>query len=418
MTDARYSVWLSLACGEGSSFAEILLGRFGTAKRVFEADEEVLREIFGDDDKSGIVPRLLDKNLSRADHILEYCEKNNVSLICAGDFNYPGRLRNIKAYPVVLYYKGTLLNLDEHLCVGMVGTRDMSDYGKFTAYNLSAELALCGAVIVSGMAKGIDSASHKGALAAHGFTAAVLGCGIDRCYPSENRRLMDAIIEKGVVFTEYPPGTEPAGKNFPQRNRIISGLSQAVVVVEAPLGSGALITAKAALSQGRQLFAVPGNVDHPNSRGAIDLIKNSALPVSEAYDILREYEHVYNPRINIELCRRYSAPQKFPRRRENSSYSKIANLSKREHLSVAANDKAVVKKLSLEELIAKSKASLDECENKILKIFFENPDKKFHPNDFLDFEIAVTDAANALVTLEIYGLVGVCPGGVYKINEE
>ena len=214
------------------------------------------------------------------------------------DADYPARLRNIFEPPCVLYVKGTLPAFDEEVAVAMVGTRACTPYGTSCAEKLAYGLARQGALVVSGAARGIDSAAHRGALRAGGVTVAVLGNGLDVVYPEENASLYRDIAAAGALLSEYPPGTAAEGWHFPIRNRIISGLCLATVVVEAPLErSGALITANTALEQGRDVFAVPGPIDAPMSRGCNRLIADGAGLVSEGWDVLREYESRYPHKI-------------------------------------------------------------------------------------------------------------------------
>jgi DNA processing protein len=282
----------------------------------------------------------------------------------------------------------------------------MTDYGQYAAYELSRELASCGAVIVSGMAEGIDTASHKGCLAAGGFTIAVFGCGIDRVYPYENKDLMNKIIEKGLVLTEYPPGTEPKGFHFPVRNRIISGLSQAVLVVEADYKSGALITAKTALFQGREIYAVPGNINAKNSVGTNNLIRSHAGIATEAYDILSEYEHLYSHRINIEKTKYYNNKNNYAQKKE-----KPENIKNTEKPENNKNPDA-----NLSEKLAALKIILNEAELKVFEVFYENKDKKLH-SDEIRLDMPISDVMNTLTFLEIYGIIISFPGDFYKISD-
>ncbi len=298
MNHLVYWIWLSLRCGAGSELGSYLLAHFGTPKAVFEASEKELYAVEGID--RNIAETLLDRDLAYVQKILTYCERNNVGIMTLESELYPERLRAIYAKPLVLYYRGRVPDLDDNLLIACVGTRKCSETGEENAYRLGCDLAEAGAIVVSGMAKGIDSAAQKGALDMGGHTIAVLGCGIDRCYPSENEALMARIAEKGTVITEFAPGTAPNGKNFPIRNRIISGLSRATVVVEADERSGALITAKNAERQGRDVFAYPGGAMDLLSEGTNMLIKNGATLVTSALDILVEYAALYPHRIRTD----------------------------------------------------------------------------------------------------------------------
>ena len=206
------------------------------------------------------------------------------------DAAYPARLQNIYDPPVLLYVRGHLPVMDEEAAIAVVGTRKCSPYGVACAEKLAFGLAAAGAVVVSGLAEGIDAASVRGALRAGGTPVSVVGNGLDVKYPRENRYLYEDVAAAGALLSEYPPGTRPDGRHFPVRNRILSGLSLAALVVEAPARSGALITAETALEQGRDVFAVPGPIDAPTSVGCNRLIRDGAGLVTDASDILREYE--------------------------------------------------------------------------------------------------------------------------------
>src|SRR3990167_9491581 len=207
--------------------------------------------------------------------------------IIIDDKEYPKNLRNIYNPPKVLYVKGTLLEQDE-VAVALVGSRRASMYGLETCEKLAYELAVRGVTVVSGMAKGIDTAAHKGALKAKGRTIAVMGSGHNVIYPPENKKLYEEVAKTGAVVTEYEDDIEPLPGNFPQRNRIISGLSLGVVVVEAAKNSGALITANLAAEQGRTVFAVPGKVSSLTSAGTNELIKDGARLIQSVDDIMEE----------------------------------------------------------------------------------------------------------------------------------
>lgn len=225
-------------------------------------------------------------------------QRLGLRILTMQDADYPARLRGIFEPPCLLYVKGTLPAFDEEVAVAMVGTRACTPYGTQSAEKIAYGLAKQGALVVSGAARGIDSAAHRGALRAGGVTVAVLGNGLDVVYPEENAGLYRDIAATGALLSEYPPGTAAEGWHFPIRNRIISGLCLATVVVEAPLErSGALITANTALEQGRDVFAVPGPIDASASRGCNRLIADGAGLVSESWDILREYQAMYPHKI-------------------------------------------------------------------------------------------------------------------------
>jgi len=268
-----------------------LLKSFSSVTEAWEASATQLQIIPG-------FERHITDFLKRRDSVklnqeLEAIEHFKLKVITLEDDIYPNPLRAIKYPPPVLYAYGDYLEQDQW-ALGVVGTRRMSSYGRQITEKLSFGLAERNVTIVSGLALGVDTISHQSALKARGRTIAVLGSGFGNFYPAENKKLAQAVSESGVVFSEFPIHTEPARWTFPRRNRVISGLSRGVLVVEAPIKSGALITAKAALEQSREVFAVPGQVLHPNSRGCHHLIKNGAKLVEDVEDILEEWPEFKN----------------------------------------------------------------------------------------------------------------------------
>jgi DNA processing protein len=256
---------------------------------------------------TGIGPKIAQgiKKFDQWDQVegeLALARKLRVSLVTCQDELYPPNLLNIYDFPPVLYVKGTLRQ--EDVCIAVVGSRMASAYGRFSTERLCRELVTKGITVVSGLARGIDTAAHQGSLAAKGRTIAVLGCGLDIVYPPENKALFDKIPLQGAIITEFSFGTPPQGANFPARNRIISGLSLGVVVVEANYRSGSLITARVALEQGREVFAVPGSIDAEGSKGTNKLIKEGAKLVEGADDILEEIL----PQIRQQLTQSLAAP--------------------------------------------------------------------------------------------------------------
>lgn len=228
--------------------------------------------------------------------LIDWAGKNDITILTVVDPDYPDSLRAIYDSPPVLFVSGKIIPEDSR-AIAIVGSRSASDYGRITATKLAGELSLHSLTVVSGMALGIDSAAHRGALQAGGRTIAVLGSGIDIIYPYENKKLYRSISENGAVVSEFFPGTGPHPGNFPRRNRIISGLSQAVIVVEAGKKSGALLTADLALSQNKPLFAVPGNLSSKTSVGANDLIRTGAellSSVEDIFSVLPELKNDYN----------------------------------------------------------------------------------------------------------------------------
>ncbi len=297
MDGRLYWIWLACVLGQGNNRAEQLLERFSSPERIWRAGA-------GELSRAGVsapeLAALLNKSLERPEKILSDCAGKNISVLTPDDPDYPERLRNIPQPPLTLYCRGTLPPIDDLICVAIVGSRDYSVYGRSVAEKLASGIAGAGAVVVSGMARGLDTAAHKGALKAGGLTVAVLGCGVDVVYPRENAELMRFIETSGAVLSEYPPGTPPLPYHFPQRNRIISGLSLGVTVIEGGEKSGSLITARHALEQGRDVFAVPANIDSPGSAAPNGLIKQGAKPVTSPMDILEEYLPLFAHKIRTD----------------------------------------------------------------------------------------------------------------------
>ena len=310
MAALKYWVWLTTLPGLGQRTKLQLLEHFASPEEIYFAPEEKL--LLAEGVTKTQCALLADKSLDRAEKVLEDCAKDGQFLLTMDDAAYPARLRNIYDPPLLLYGKGSLPLFDEEVAVTVVGTRSCTPYGVKAASELGYELAKQGALLVSGMAKGIDGEALRGALRAGGFTAAVLGGGADVVYPAANRRLYEDIAATGVILSEYPPGTEPRGEHFPVRNRLLSALSVATLVVEAPERSGALITAATALEQGREVFAVPGPFDAPMSRGCNGLIREGAGLVCEAWDVLSFYESRYPHKLRLLRAKLPPLPKGAP----------------------------------------------------------------------------------------------------------
>lgn len=263
-----------------------LWDHFGNIRSVWEASPGVIQSIEGLN-KSTVKAFLEYRNRIDLKAEVEIVQKNGVNTLTLGDDDYPASLKNIYDPPPVLYFKGNLLKSDER-ALAIVGTRRASRYGLEFAKQLASQLASLGITIVSGLASGIDTAAHSGAVEAQGRTIAVFGCGVDTIFPAENRDLAKRIESFGACVSEFPIGTPTGKSNFPRRNRIISGLSLGVIVVEGHYDSGAMITAKEALEQGREVFAVPGNVGLEQSKGPHWLIKQGAKLVESVEDVLDE----------------------------------------------------------------------------------------------------------------------------------
>lgn len=287
MAALTYLLWLTTREGLRPETAVALVRRFGTAEAAYFADPGEY-ELLSLSEK--LCRSLADKSLERAERILGDCDRLGLTLLTYQDAAYPERLLQLRDFPLVLYVKGRLFRFDEELAVAIVGARECTPYGVAMAGRLGLELARSGALVLSGLAQGIDAAALKGALQGGGPAVSVLAGGVDVVYPRRNQGLYEDVAAAGAILSESPPGTPPEGWRFPIRNRILSGLSVGVAAVEAAERSGTLITARLALDQDREVFAVPGPADAPMSGGTNGLIaRGEAKLIRSAQDILVEY---------------------------------------------------------------------------------------------------------------------------------
>lgn len=426
-----YYVWLSLACGPASPIPERLLSVFDDAESIYSADAAEISAVA--DIPKRTLSLLQNKDISEAQRIVSFCVHNNVGILTIKDNKYPSRLRRISTPPLVLYYRGNLPDFDNTVCIAVVGTRNATESGRKIAYELSRDLSLAGVTVVSGMAYGIDAAAAEGAVDVGGHTIAVFGCGIDVVYPAPHELLMNRILVPGAVITEYPPHEPPKASNFPMRNRIISGLCQGTVVVEADFKSGALITAKYAGDEGRDIFAVPGNISSPVSYGPNLLIKEGARVVTSAEDIIMEYAAAYPFTIDIERMKairrglvsqgnKYGVERVAAAGRPDDFYSDNDAVSKKKTVKDTALkklkkekiikiDTEPISKVSQEELDEKL-AYLDDIQRKVYELFVQ--DASLTADDLCSEDISASEVLSALTMLEIEGLVEAIPGGLYR----
>ena len=316
MASLKYWLWLSSLPKVSLRMKHVLLDAFETPERIYfsESGEYSLVE--------GITRPVIaaleeGRSLDGADRILGDCERLGLRVLTIQDTEYPDRLRNICDPPLLLYVQGRMPLFDDEVAVAMVGTRRTSPYAAAMGEKLAYQMAGLGAVIVSGLAAGGDASAHRGALRAGGLTVGVIAGGHDIVYPRENRWLYQDIGVRGAILSEYPPGTDHRAGHFPERNRIISGLSLGVVVIEAPERSGALITASRALDQGRDVFVLPGQADDWHCTGSNQLLRDGAVPAMDAWDVLSHYTARYPHRIRslrLEEPRRFGGDA--PPRRE------------------------------------------------------------------------------------------------------
>ena len=374
----KYWIALKSIDGIGNASFQPLLDHFGSPAAVFSTTVHNLSAIPGISKKSAaaiVSFKDWDKILRQMDAL----DKMGISVVTCLDELYPHNLLNIYDRPAFFYVLGRLDNEDVPLAI--VGSRNASTYGRYTTDRISRELALRGITIVSGMARGIDSCAHRGALAAKGRTIAVLGSGLDVIYPPENKKLFDAISSNGAVISEFPLGTQPLSYNFPARNRIISGLSYGVVVVEAGEKSGSLITAKLAMEQGREVFAIPGAIDSASSRGTNSLIKQGAKLVENIDDILED--------ILPQLEQSPAQPTRH----------------KQEILFADADSTNAEQKVE----------SLSPTEQTILKKMLQ---EKMHADDIIaGTGLPVADVLSALITLELKEIIIQHPGKLFSLKK-
>ncbi len=404
----EYFVWLQQCLGEGSVKPYNMIKDFGSAKAAYEAAQAGLCGVsyLTANEKARLKGYTLDEALK----IVSTCAQKGIAIYTIEHPVYPERLKNIYAPPLVLYSIGTLPDIDNTVAVGVVGNRRMSDYGGSVARQIGHDLAKAGAVVVSGLALGIDACGHAGALAAGGKTVAVLGCGIDVIYPSANAELTEQIRRQGAVLSEYPPGTRPISKNFPIRNRILSGLCNGVAVIEAGIKSGSLITANLALEQGRDIFTVPNSIYCEHSAGSLRLLRDGAIPVGSAYDILLEYEGLYKDKLNLEKIPRCYYAIELPEKaaKKGASAQKAAERPVRpEIITVPESDKGSATPILPDYLTQQAVKVYDILKDK---------NEKTHVDEIAaQAALTTAEVLAAITELEIEELVRAYPGRRYSV---
>lgn len=393
-SEALYDIWLSLRYPAGDPVPGRLLTRLRSAGAVYRAGKELLYSLGF---SAGEIRPLSAKSLDEAQKIAAACAGKGIEIIGYSDPEYPVQFMQLDAPPAVIYCRGKLPDSSSELFISAVGTRTMSDTGRLNAHKLCFDLAAAGAVVVSGMARGIDSVCHQGAIDGGGKTVAILGCGVDVIYPPENAYLYGCIADNGAIISELPPGEEPKAENFPVRNRLIAALGAATVVVEAGIGSGALITADRAAGLGRTVYAVPGPINTPSAKGSNLLLKRGSALCTGAEDILSEYELLFPEKIKIEKIsrKRYfigdyggnggDASEAVEKTGTNIPGMKISRASELE-----GADRRIY-----EELLKRGAAA---------------------PEELGAAGIDMNDAVYRLTMLEIGGYVAALPGGKYAVK--
>ncbi len=441
-------IWLAEALGPANRDFRALISIYENPYDIFHAEDEELERLSLSDRTR---KKLADKNLSHATDILNACERSGIGILSYADESYPNTLRQIDRPPVLLYYSGSLPDFNTRLCVGMVGTRRMSAYGLRSAYKLAYELAAAKTVVISGMAAGIDGVCAAAAIAANGTTVAILGCGVDVVYPHHHQRLRDEIRRTGVILSEYPPATRPNSYHFPIRNRLISGLSHGTVVVEAGIGSGSLITAKDAIVQGRDVFAIPANVGSVGAEGTNGLLRDGANLVTRSRDILEHYEYLFSETLDtarllnvgnrseadlayleqmgvITLNHTKSEPQAVrlqatapPPEDSTPKPKRRMGKSTREKKDTEREAAVVSKPVSRQENVTEPASdrktpdavltSLNDVQRAVLEAIPD--DRAIHADALSGLDFSYGDIVAALTMLEILGLIEKLPGALY-----
>ena len=385
MESVLYWIWLTSKTVIAPRKITSLLEYFGTAEEIYR--EETYANIPNIGMKE--ISALKDKSLSGAKKIKQKIDEMGARIVTFEDADYPDKLRNITPPPYILYVRGDISGLDEVLTIAVIGTRKgYTPYGKMATTRLSSELARNGAVVVSGLARGLDSAAAEGALRAGGRTIAVTGSGLDVIYPPENKDLTEEIARRGAVITEYPPGAQALPEHFPARNRIIAGLSNGVLVTEARKKSGTLITAQRAMEYGRDLFVVPGNINDLNYEGANRLIQQGAKLTANVNDILEEYPYaVKEQRIASEKSESVTETETADAPEREKPIGDVSDVDKYKDLN--ETDKRIV------SLLMKKAMNIDELSR--------------------ESEIGAGALNVRLTLLEMKQLIKRLPGGDYEI---
>lgn len=372
---------LNLVKGIGRNRFRTLVCYFGNPQNIFSASIKEIVSIPGFDEKTASI--VLDEapNIDITQQI-ELVEKYRVELITLNDPMYPQILKNSCYAPPLLFAKGNFVK-EDNFSIAIVGTRQTTQYGRFVCERLCTDFSKMGITVVSGMAQGIDSIAHKAAIKNGGRTIAVLGNGLDICYPAGNVQLMQEIIENGVIFSEYPMGTTPEKGNFPVRNSIIAGLSLGVVIVEAPEQSGSLITAACALEDNKHVYAVPGDINRKNSEGTNALIKQGAMLITSAYDVIEDLSHLLRALVSDSTL--------------SESIEKKNNVDKKNIANFSTSDNF-----------------LSDEERVIFEII------RLQPGGFNEIraaaspKISIGKLSALLVSLEVKGVITQLPGGIYS----
>ena len=404
----QYWVWFSELKDISLQQKHHLLEQVGEPEEIFHSGERVFRNLKLSEEQC---TALQNKNLQEAEAILRDCGKKGIKLLPISDAAYPGKLRNTPDAPILLYYKGNLPAWEERPFIGVVGTRKASAYGLQTAYQMGSQIAAGGGYVVSGGAAGADTAAMQGALEAGQNVICVLGCGVDVVYPRNNRKLFETAAAHGCLISEYPPGSQALAWHFPMRNRIISGISNGVLIVEAPERSGALITAHRALEQGRDVFVVPGNINTPTCVGSNALLQEGAIPVFSGRDVLREYETLYPG-----MLKKYNQGLLYTGEKQPAKVAQkpISPEKSTIHLGNAEKKDIDNGEITTYSGLNNKQPTLDDAEQAVLALLTREP--KESAELIANLELPSGKVMSTLTMLTIKGIVCKHPGGRFSLK--
>lgn len=390
-----YWIWFAALRGISLFTKQQLLNVFHDPEELYMAEEKAFMEL-----PAEVREALSNRDLTGAKEILSLCKQQGIRILTFGDGAYPENLRNIEDPPLLLYWRGELPDWQAQPLIGIVGTRKASPYGLQTASLLASQTAVCGAIVVSGLADGIDGAAMEGALSVEGSVVGVVAGGVDVVYPAKNRTLYRRTEENGCVISEYPPGTRPYAGNFLRRNRIISGISQGVLVVEAPERSGALNTAQHAFTQGRDVFTAPANLGVESSRGSNALLQEGAYAVFCGWDVVKHYAPLYPGAV---------ANRPLPEKRIQAKVAQTTVTPQSRKMETAAKNSIDNLKESTYSVINERPAGLSEQEAGILALLDQDPQLI---DSILDASSLPYGTVQSILTrLTIKGLVTQHPDG-------
>ena len=413
MSELEYWIWFSLLRHLRCRTRRALLERFGSPGGIWFAEPRELEKL--DDILPDELSELAERDVAEVNRIVRRCQEEDIRILTFQDATYPERLRNIPDPPYVLYVRGNLPAVDAEITVSIVGTRRSTPYGDKMARNIAYELASKGGIVVTGLAAGIDSRAAEGALLAQRPVIGVLGCAITEVYPAWNTRLYDDVRACGALISEYPPDVKGNRSWFPRRNRIMAGLGLGVVVGEAPLRSGALITAHRALDYGRDVFAVPANADAPNGKGSNNLLREGAAIAENGWDVLREYADRFPDRIlpdgRGDLPEELAVPEE-PQHAQNAEKEKAPG-------SGFLKFRIPTRRREQAQARPKLEDQLKDLSENQLKIIGVMSDRSMHMDDIIDLcGLPASAVLSELTMLQIKGFVKQEQGKRFTLNIE